>query len=83
MENVKIRKYFERKSEDVQEILIKIVEDSLLCLYNQSVIKDKTPKIVSDIKEKVSNSTNKVEIVTEQMEVDMEEGVMNEYYNRF
>lgn len=42
MENVKIRKYFERKSEDVQEIIIKIVEDSLLCLYNQSVIKDKT-----------------------------------------
>ena len=42
MENVKIIKYFERKSEDVQEILIKIVEDSLLCLYNQSVIKDKT-----------------------------------------
>ena len=52
-------------------------------LYTVSVIKDKTPKIVSDIKEKVSNSTNKVEIVTEQMEVDMEEGVMNEYYNRF
>ena len=39
--------------------------------------------LISDIKEKVSNSTNKVEIVTEQMEVDMEEGVMNEYYNRF
>ena len=52
-------------------------------LFTVSVIKDKTPKIVSDIKEKVSNSTNKVEIVTEQMEVDMEEGVMNEYYNRF
>ena len=42
MENIKIRKYFERKSKVVQEILIKIVEDSLLCLYNQSVIKDKT-----------------------------------------
>ena len=52
-------------------------------LFTVSVIKDKTPKIVSDIKEKVRNSTNKVEIVTEQMEVDMEEGVMNEYYNRF
>ena len=52
-------------------------------VFTVSVIKDKTPKIVSDIKEKVSNSTNKVEIVTEQMEVDMEEGVMNEYYNRF
>ena len=52
-------------------------------LFTVSVIKDKTPKIVSDIKEKVSNSTNKVEIVTEQMEVDMEEGVMNEYYNKF
>ena len=52
-------------------------------LFTVSVIKDKTPKIVSDIKEKVSNGTNKVEIITEQMEVDMEEGVMNEYYNRF
>ena len=52
-------------------------------LFTVSVIKDKTPKIVSDIKEKVSNSTNKVEIITEQMEVDMEEGVMNEYYNKF
>ena len=52
-------------------------------LFTVSVIKDKTPKIVSDIKEKVSNSTNNVEIVTEQMEVDMEEGVMNEHYNRF
>lgn len=52
-------------------------------LFTVSVIKDKTPKIVSDIKEKVSNNTNKVEIITEQMEVDMEEGVMNEYYNRF
>ena len=51
-------------------------------LFTVSVIKDKTPKIVSDIKEKVSNNTNKVEIITEQMEVDMEEGVMNEYYNR-
>ena len=29
MENIKIRKYFERKSEDVQEILIKIVDDFL------------------------------------------------------
>lgn len=29
-------------SKDVQEILVKIIEDSLLCLYNQKLIKDKT-----------------------------------------
>ena len=42
MQNINIKKYFGRKSKDVQEILIKIIEDSLLCLYNQEVIKDKT-----------------------------------------
>lgn len=42
MENAKIKKFFGRKSKDAQEILIKIIEDSLLCLYNQEVIKDKT-----------------------------------------
>lgn len=42
LENIKIKKFFGRKSKAVQEILIKIVEDSLLCLYNQDLIKDKT-----------------------------------------
>lgn len=51
-------------------------------LFTVSVIKDKTPKVVKDIKEKMSNGTNKVEIITEQMEADMEEGALNEYYNR-
>ena len=42
MQNINIKKYFGRKSKDVQDILIKIIEDSLLCLYNQELIKDKT-----------------------------------------
>ena len=42
LQNLNIRKYFERKSKDVQVILIKIIEDSLLCLYNQELIEDKT-----------------------------------------
>ena len=42
MQNINIKKYFSKKSKDVQEILIKIIEDSLLCLYNQELIKDKT-----------------------------------------
>lgn len=42
MENAKIKKVFERKSKEAQEIIIKIIEDSLLCLYNQELIKDKT-----------------------------------------
>ena len=42
MQNLNIRKYFKRKSKDVQVILIKIIEDSLLCLYNQELIEDKT-----------------------------------------
>lgn len=42
MQNLNIKKYFSRKSKDAQNIIIKILEDSLLCLYNQDVIKDKT-----------------------------------------
>lgn len=42
LQNLNIRKYFKRKSKDVQDILIKIIEDSLLCLYNQELIEDKT-----------------------------------------
>lgn len=42
MENTKIKKFYKRKSKDAQEILVKIIEDSLLCLYNQEIIKDKT-----------------------------------------
>lgn len=42
MQNSNIKKYFCKQSKDVQEILIRIVEDSLLCLYNQEIIKDKT-----------------------------------------
>lgn len=42
MENTKIKKIYKRKSKDAQEILVKIIEDSLLCLYNQEIIKDKT-----------------------------------------
>ena len=42
MENTKIKKYYERKPKAVQDILVKIIEDSLLCLYNQELIKDKT-----------------------------------------
>lgn len=42
MENTNIKKYLKRKPKVVQEILTKIVEDNLLCLYNQELIKDKT-----------------------------------------
>lgn len=42
MENTKIKRFYKRKSKDAQEILVKIIEDSLLCLYNQEIIKDKT-----------------------------------------
>lgn len=42
MENIKIKKFFNKKNKDAQRILIKIIEDSLLCLYNQELIKDKT-----------------------------------------
>lgn len=52
-------------------------------LFTVTVIKDKSLKVVHDIKENITNGTNKVEIITEEMEADMEEGVVNEYYNRF
>lgn len=42
MENRKIKNHFNRKPKCVQEILVKIIEDSLLCLYNQELVKDKT-----------------------------------------
>ena len=46
MQNIDIKKCFERKDKDVQDIIIKIIEDSLLCLYNQELIEDKTLKRV-------------------------------------
>ena len=52
-------------------------------LFTVTVIKDKSLKVIHDIKENITNGTNKVEIITEEMEADMEEGVMNEYYSRF
>lgn len=44
MQNINIKKYFDRESNEVKEILIKIIEDSLLCLYNQELIKYETFK---------------------------------------
>ena len=52
-------------------------------LFTVTVIKDKSLKVIHDIKENITNGTNKVEIITQDMEADMEEGVTNEYYNRF
>lgn len=52
-------------------------------LFTVTVIKDKSLKVIHDIKENITNGTNKVEIITEEMEADMEEGVTNEYYNKF
>ena len=52
-------------------------------LFTVTVIKDKSLKVIHDIKENITNGTNKVEIITEEMEADMEEGVVNEYYSRF
>ena len=52
-------------------------------LFTVTVIKDKSLKVIHDIKENIINGTNKVEIITEEMEADMEEGVVNEYYSRF
>lgn len=52
-------------------------------LFTVTVIKDKSLKVIHDIKENINNGTNKVEIITEEMEADMEEGVVNEYYSRF
>ena len=52
-------------------------------LFTVTVIKDKSLKVIHDIKENITNGANKVEIITEEMEADMEEGATNEYYNRF
>ena len=52
-------------------------------LFTVTVIKDKSLKVIHDIKENITNGTNKAEIITEEMEADMEEGATNEYYNRF
>ena len=46
-------------------------------LITFSITKDKV-----EVKEH-KPTVNEVEIVTEEMEADMEEGVMNEYYSRF
>ena len=46
LQNINIKKYFKKKSKDVQDIIIKIIEDSLLCLYNQELIEYKTLKRV-------------------------------------
>ena len=42
IENIKIKRHFLKKSKDVKKILLKIIEDSLLCLYNQEKIDDNT-----------------------------------------
>ena len=42
MENIKIKRYFDKKNENTQMILINILEDSLLCLYNHELIEDVT-----------------------------------------
>ena len=44
MKNINIKKYFKSKSRDAQKIIIKIMEDSLLCLYNQELIQYETLK---------------------------------------
>lgn len=69
------------------EILILLITVWLVILatelFTVTVIKDKSLKVIHDIKENITNGTNKVEIITEEMEADMEEGVVNEYYSRF
>lgn len=69
------------------EMLILLITTWLIILatelFTVTVIKDKSLKVIHDIKENITNGTNKVEIITEEMEADMEEGVVNEYYNRF
>ena len=69
------------------EMLILIITIWLVILatelFTVTVIKDKSLKVIHDIKENITNGTNKVEIITEEMEADMEEGATNEYYNRF
>ena len=53
-------------------------------IVSYALIKHNEPSIIETIKEvKSRNEINKVEVVTEEMEADMEEGVMNEYYSRF
>lgn len=48
------------------------------------LVKDKTTEVKNVIK-KISDNTsvNKVEVITDEMEADIEEGVRNEYYGRF
>ena len=69
------------------EMLILLITIWLVILateiFTVTVIKDKSLKVIHDIKENITNGTNKVEIITEEMEADMEEGATNEYYNRF
>ena len=47
------------------------------------LIKDKTTEVKNVIK-KISDNTsvNKVEVITDEMEADIEEGVRSEYYRR-
>ena len=42
IENTKVKNFFDKKSKGAQDIIVKIIEDSLLCLYNQEKIKDET-----------------------------------------
>ena len=42
------------------------------------LVKDKTIEKVSE-----NSSVNKVEVITDEMEADIEEGVRSEYYGRF
>lgn len=49
------------------------------------VVKDKTPEIVKSIKNVIpkQEEINEVEVITDEMEADIEGRVMNEYYTRF
>ena len=57
----------------------------LTILLTYVVTKDKVPTVIKEIKNitRDKEEINKVEIITEEMESDMEEGVMNDYYGRF
>ena len=48
------------------------------------LVKDKTTEVKKK-KKKISDNTsvNKVEVITDEMEADIEEGVRSEYYGRF
>lgn len=63
------------------EMLILLITTWLIILatelFTVTVIKDKSLKVIHDIKENITNGTNKVEIITEEMEADMEEGVVS------